>query len=47
MSGSGNAELTVNKELSATISGSGNIRYGGSGNLVNSSTSGSGRIKKI
>ncbi|HLO81623.1 MAG TPA: head GIN domain-containing protein [Chitinophagaceae bacterium] len=47
MSGSGNAELTVNKELSATISGSGNIRYGGSGNLVNSSTSGSGRIRKI
>lgn len=47
MSGSGNAELTVNKELSATISGSGNIRYSGSGNLVSSSTSGSGRIKKI
>jgi Putative auto-transporter adhesin, head GIN domain len=47
MSGSGNAELTVNKELSATISGSGNVRYGGSGNLVSSSTSGSGRIKKI
>jgi hypothetical protein len=47
MSGSGNAELMVNKELSATISGSGNIRYSGSGNLVNSSTSGSGRIRKI
>lgn len=47
MSGSGNAELTVNKELSARISGSGNIRYGGSGNLVHSSTSGSGKIRKI
>ena len=47
MSGSGNAELTVNKELSAKLSGSGNIRYGGSGNLVNSSTSGSGKIRKI
>ncbi len=47
ISGSGNAELTVNRELSANISGSGNIRYRGDGNLVNSNTSGSGRIRKI
>jgi Putative auto-transporter adhesin, head GIN domain len=47
MSGSGNAELTVNKEISASISGSGNIRYKGNGNIVNSSTSGSGKIRRI
>ncbi len=47
MSGSGNADLTVNKSLSAATSGSGNIRYRGTGNLVNSSSSGSGRIRKI
>lgn len=47
ISGSGNAELTVNKELSANVSGSGNVRYRGAGNLVNANTSGSGRIRKI
>jgi hypothetical protein len=47
ISGSGNAELTVNRELSANISGSGSIRYRGAGNLVNATTSGSGRIRKI
>jgi hypothetical protein len=47
ISGSGNAELTVNRELSANISGSGNVRYHGTGNLVNATTSGSGRIRKI
>ena len=47
MSGSGNAELQVNKEISASISGSGNIRYRGNGNIVNASTAGSGKIKKI
>lgn len=47
MSGSGNAELQVNKELSAEISGSGNIRYKGDANVVNSSVAGSGKIRKI
>ncbi len=47
MSGSGNAELLVNKELSAEISGSGNIRYKGDANVVNSSVAGSGKIRKI
>jgi hypothetical protein len=47
LSGSGNAEVNVNKELSASISGSGNIRYRGNGNLVNASTAGSGKIRKI
>ena len=46
ISGSGNAELQVNKELSAEISGSGNIRYKGDANIVNASTAGSGKIKK-
>ena len=46
MSGSGNAELQVTKELSAEISGSGNIRYKGDANVVNSSVAGSGKIKK-
>ncbi len=46
MSGSGNAELQVNKELSAEISGSGNIKYKGDANIVNASTAGSGKIKR-
>lgn len=47
MSGSGNAEVHVNKELSASISGSGNVRYRGNGSLVSASTAGSGKIRKI
>ena len=47
LSGSGNAEVNVNRELSASISGSGNVRYRGTGNLVNASTAGSGKIRKI
>lgn len=47
ISGSGNAEVSVNRELSASISGSGNIRYKGNGNLVRASTAGSGKIRKI
>jgi hypothetical protein len=47
ISGSGNAEVSVSRELSASISGSGNIRYKGTGNLVRASTAGSGKIRKI
>jgi hypothetical protein len=47
ISGSGNAELWVNRELSAQISGSGNIRYKGDGSIKNMSVSGSGKIRKI
>jgi hypothetical protein len=47
ISGSGNAELWVNRELSAQISGSGNIRYKGDGSVTNMSISGSGKIRKI
>ena len=46
MSGSGNAELLVNKELSAEISGSGNVKYKGQGTVINSSTAGSGKIRR-
>jgi hypothetical protein len=47
MSGSGNAELMVNRELSAEISGSGNIKYKGDAQVTNSSVAGSGKIKKM
>lgn len=47
MSGSGNTEITVEKELSASISGSGNIRYKGNGMIKDMSVSGSGKIRKI
>jgi hypothetical protein len=47
ISGSGNADITVNKELRVELSGSGNIRYRGTGNLVSSEVSGSGKIRKI
>lgn len=46
-SGSGNIEITVNKEISAETSGSGNIRFRGDGLISNLSTSGSGKIKRI
>lgn len=47
ISGSGNIQLTANKELSATTSGSGNISYKGNAVIRNISTSGSGKIRKI
>ncbi len=47
ISGSGNAEVNVRKELEATISGSGNVRYKGAGQLIRAHSSGSGRIQKI
>jgi hypothetical protein len=47
MSGSGNADVHVRKELDATISGPGNIRYKGDGKLVRAQSSGSGRIQKV
>jgi hypothetical protein len=47
MSGSGNAEFTVNKELSAKVSGSGNIRYRGAGLIRDIRVSGSGRIRRV
>jgi hypothetical protein len=47
ISGSGNVEITSNKEISAEVSGSGNIRYRGTASVQHLSTAGSGRIKKI
>lgn len=47
MSGSGNTEITVEKELSASVSGSGNVRYKGNGLIRDMSVSGSGKIRKI
>jgi hypothetical protein len=45
VSGSGNISLNVSKELDATISGSGDIRYSGSPASVRTRVSGSGDIK--
>jgi hypothetical protein len=47
MSGSGNADITVNKELSARVSGSGNVRYRGAGLVRDMQISGSGKIRRI
>jgi hypothetical protein len=47
MSGSGNADITVNKELSARVSGSGNVRYRGAGLVRDMQISGSGKISRI
>jgi hypothetical protein len=47
MSGSGNADITVNKELSASVSGSGNIRYRGPGLIRDMRVSGSGKIRRV
>jgi Putative auto-transporter adhesin, head GIN domain len=47
ITGSGNVEVTTNKEISAEVSGSGNIRYRGNASVLHLSTAGTGRIKKI
>jgi hypothetical protein len=47
ISGSGNADLTVEKELSGSLSGSGNIRYKGNAEITEKSISGVGKIRKI
>ena len=47
MSGSGNADITVNKELSARVSGSGNVRYRGAGLVRDMQISGSGKIRRV
>jgi ArsR family metal-binding transcriptional regulator len=47
ISGSGNCTVNVIHSLDAKVSGSGNIYYTGNPNNVNSSISGSGRIKKL
>lgn len=47
ISGSGDVEINVNKELDATISGSGTVSYKGNPAHVNSHSSGSGKVRKM
>jgi hypothetical protein len=47
ISGSGDVEINVNKELDATITGSGTVTYSGNPAHVNSHSSGSGKVRKI
>jgi hypothetical protein len=47
ISGSGNVKTTVNKELSAHISGSGNVYIKGEGMIRDYTSSGSGKFKRI
>lgn len=47
ISGSGDVEINVNKELDATISGSGTVSYRGNPAHVNSHSSGSGSVRKM
>jgi hypothetical protein len=47
ISGSGHADLTVEKELSGSLSGSGNIRYKGNAEITEKSISGVGKIRKV
>ncbi len=47
ISGSGDVEINVNKELDATISGSGSVTYKGNPAHVNSHASGSGHVRKF
>ena len=47
ISGSGSCRINANKEIDASVSGSGSIYYRGEPDKVYSSTSGSGRIRKL
>ena len=47
ISGSGNVKTTVNKELSAHISGSGNVYIKGDGMIRDYTASGSGKFKRM
>jgi hypothetical protein len=46
LSGSGNAYINADKNISAHISGSGSLVYSGSASITDSRTSGSGRIRR-
>jgi hypothetical protein len=46
ISGAGDAEINVTKELYADISGAGSVRYKGDPQKVDSNVSGAGSIKK-
>ena len=47
ISGAGDMEVFVTKTLSASISGTGNLNYRGNPERVNTSVSGTGKIKKV
>lgn len=47
MAGSNNVEITVNREISAKIAGSGELRYKGNPKDVHSSTAGSGSVTRV
>jgi hypothetical protein len=47
ISGSGDVEINVKKELDANIAGSGNVRYKGNPSKVNSHSAGSGHVRKL
>jgi hypothetical protein len=47
ISGSGDTYITVNKTISASIVGSGSVRYSGAGTIGSVSTVGSGRLRKV
>ncbi len=47
ISGSGKIEVNVSKSIDARISGSGSIYYRGNPDKINSSSSGSGKVRKI
>jgi hypothetical protein len=47
IAGSGNAEITANKEISVSIAGSGNVRYRGDASIRDISTAGSGKLRKV
>lgn len=46
IAGSGDAQVTANKSLSATVAGSGDVKYSGSAATIKTSVMGSGRITK-
>jgi hypothetical protein len=47
ISGAGNAQINVSKELSAEISGAGSVRYKGKPEKISEDVSGAGSIKKV
>jgi hypothetical protein len=47
VSGSGNVDIVADSTLDAAVSGSGNIRYGGSASKVTATKSGSGKVSKM
>jgi hypothetical protein len=47
VSGSGNIDIMADNAITATVSGSGNIRYGGNATMITTTKSGSGRVSRM